>query len=191
MNDLIRVLILGSGQMGSALVRVLLEKQGVEIVGACDREPKLSGTDLGQAVGLESQLGTFVEADLATVAHRCQPDVAIQATGSQLATVMPDIEILLSKGVSVISLAEEMAYPWYRSAATAKKMDELAVANNAVVLGTGINPGFILEPSPSLAGHPRYSHCFRIQVYHGAVAFDPTPTARAASGSRGSLAKVK
>lgn len=145
MSDLVRVLILGTGQMGSAIVRVLLEKQGLEIVGAYDREPKLSGTDLGQAVGLENPLGTIVEFDLATAVHGCRPDVAIQATGSQLATVTPDIEILLSQGVSVISLAEEMAYPWCRSAATAQKMHELAVANHAVVLGTGVNPGFVLD----------------------------------------------
>ncbi len=145
MRDLIRVLIVGTGQMGSAIARVLLEKQGVEIVGACDSRSELTGADLGRVIGLERDLGTVIGSDLLGAIHQAQPDLAIQAAASQLEAVAPDIELLLCHGVSVISLAEEMAYPWYRSTAIAEKLHGLATANGAVVLGTGINPGFVLD----------------------------------------------
>lgn len=145
MRDLIRVLIVGTGQMGSAIVRVLLEKQGLEIVGACDPASELAGADLGQAVGLGRDLGIVIESDLAAAIRRSRPEVAIQATASELEAVWPDIEVLLSNGVNAISLAEEMAYSWYRSPTVAQRMHELAAANGVTVLGTGINPGFVLD----------------------------------------------
>ena len=53
--------------------------------------------------------------------------------------------MLVTGGADVISIAEEMAYPSYRSPRLAARIHELAVAHGVTVLGTGINPGFVLD----------------------------------------------
>jgi hypothetical protein len=46
-RDFIRVLILGTGQMGGAIARLVLAKQGLELV-AYGRRPERAGIDLGR-----------------------------------------------------------------------------------------------------------------------------------------------
>jgi 4-hydroxy-tetrahydrodipicolinate reductase len=145
MRELIRVLVLGAGSMGRAILRVLLEKEGLEVVGVCDRDAGLVGSDAGELCGAGRKLGVAVEGDLGTAIAVTRPEVAIQATCSSLSDAWPDVRALLESGVHVISIAEEMTYPRCRSAALAEKMDELAAANGVVALGTGINPGFMMD----------------------------------------------
>jgi 4-hydroxy-tetrahydrodipicolinate reductase len=47
--------------------------------------------------------------------------------------------------VHVISIAEEMAWPATSSPARAAHLDALARDNDAVAIGTGVNPGFVLD----------------------------------------------
>jgi len=145
MRDPIRVLILGTGQMGAGIARLVIEKQGLELVGAYGRRASRAGADLGRAIGLERDLGIDIDSDLDAAIKRTQPHVAIQATGSKLEDAWIEISVLLRHGAQVISIAEEMAYPACRSAGIAEEMHRLAVANGATVLGTGINPGFVLD----------------------------------------------
>jgi 4-hydroxy-tetrahydrodipicolinate reductase len=145
MQDPIRVLILGTGQMGSGIARHVLDTPGLELVGAYGKRRERSGTDVGRAIGLERDLGLAVEADLPALAERTRPDVAVQATCSRLDDAWPEIAILLRQGVSVVSIAEEMAFPACRSPAIAAEMHALALANGTAVVGTGINPGFVLD----------------------------------------------
>jgi 4-hydroxy-tetrahydrodipicolinate reductase len=49
------------------------------------------------------------------------------------------------RGVHVISIAEEMTFPEYRAPQAAVEIDRLAATHNVSVLGTGINPGFVLD----------------------------------------------
>lgn len=145
MRDPIRVLVLGTGQMGSGIARHVLDTPGLDLVGAYGKRRERAGTDLGPAIGLERDLGIAIEPDLAAAAERARPDVAVQATCSRLDDAWPEIAVLLRRGVSVVSIAEEMAYPAYRSPAIASEMRDLAGARGAAVVGTGINPGFVLD----------------------------------------------
>lgn len=58
---------------------------------------------------------------------------------------MPEITTLLQHGVHVISIAEQMAWPAATSAAKARQLQQLAIDYRATLLGTGINPGFVLD----------------------------------------------
>jgi 4-hydroxy-tetrahydrodipicolinate reductase len=145
MRDRIRVLVLGTGQMGAAIARVVLEKQGLQLAGAYGKRADRAGTDLGRAVDLERDLGIAIGSDLEAVIEGARPQVAIQATCSKLGDAWPEISLLLRRGVAVISIAEEMAYPAYRSREIADEMHRLAVKGRAAVVGTGINPGFVLD----------------------------------------------
>ncbi len=145
MGEGIRVLILGTGQMGAGIARLVLEKPGLALAGALGRRAGRAGMDVGRAIGLDRDLGIALEADLAAALGRARPDVAIQATCSKLEDAWPEISTLLRHGVPTISIAEEMAYPAYSSPAIAGEMHELARSKGVAVLGTGINPGFILD----------------------------------------------
>jgi len=118
---------------------------GLELVGAYGKRRERAGADLGRAIGLDRDVGIAIDADLEMAAKRAQPHVALQATCSRLDDAWPEIAIMLRNGISVVSIAEEMAYPACRSPEVAAEMAELARANGAAVVGTGINPGFVLD----------------------------------------------
>ena len=79
MRDLIRVLVLGTGQMGSGIARLVLEKQGLQLVGVYGRRRERAGMDVGPAIGLDRELGLALGNDLEALLRQTRPDVAIQA----------------------------------------------------------------------------------------------------------------
>jgi 4-hydroxy-tetrahydrodipicolinate reductase len=144
-QEVIRVLLLGTGQMGSAIGRLVHGRPGLELVGAYGRRAHRAGTDLGRAIGLERELDIPVAADLEVLLQQVQPDIAIQATCSRVADAMAELDALVTHGVHVISIAEEMAYPVCAAPDYAEQLHWQAVAKGVAVLGTGINPGFVLD----------------------------------------------
>ncbi|MFC1665323.1 2,4-diaminopentanoate dehydrogenase [Pseudomonadota bacterium] len=145
MRDQIRVLVLGTGQMGAGIARLLPQKTGLELVGAYGRRTHRAGMDLGQAIGFDRMLGIPISIDLEKLIKETRPEIAIQATCSTAADAMTEISTLLRHGVNVISIAEEMAYPRHRSPAIAKELHRQALKHGVSVLGTGVNPGFVLD----------------------------------------------
>jgi len=145
LGEAVRVVVLGTGQMGSAIAGLVLEKPGLALAGAFGRRRERAGMDLGLAVGRGEPLGLAVDADLAALLERTRPTVAIQATCSRLADAEHEIAACLARGVHVISIAEEMAWPKASSLERAARLDALARANGAVAIGTGVNPGFVLD----------------------------------------------
>jgi 2,4-diaminopentanoate dehydrogenase len=70
----------------------------------------------------------------------------------------------VSAGVSVVSSCEELLYPYYRSAELAQKLDAACKAGGARVLGTGVNPGFVMDVLPvCLTGVCREVHAVHVQ----------------------------
>lgn len=145
MHDLIRVLILGTGQMGQGISRLLLSKSGLKLVGAYGRRAERSGMNLGRIIGCTDPLDIRVSSDLSALIEQTQPHIAIQATSSILIDAKDELMLLVRKGVNVISIAEEMAYPEVKNSLLAAEIRKLAVDHDVSVLGTGINPGFVLD----------------------------------------------
>jgi hypothetical protein len=143
--EAVKVVVLGTGQMGIGIIKLLLQKPGVELVGVYGRRAQRRGLDIGQAIGLERDIGMQISHDLPQLLAHTQPHVAIQATCSAAMEAMADITILLHHGVHVISIAEEMAYPASQFPSLAAEIHQRAVAHNVTVVGTGINPGFVLD----------------------------------------------
>ena len=74
-----------------------------------------------------------------------QPDVVIQATCSRVEQAADEIKTALKGGANVISIAEEMAYPSYKAPGLSEEIQKHAVENKVTIVGTGINPGFVLD----------------------------------------------
>lgn len=131
--------------MGSGIVRLLLQKHGLELTGIYGRRAQRAGIDVGDALGLGTVIGVRITHDLPGLIEDTQPHIAIQATCSTVAQAVGEITTLLSYGVNVISIAEEMAYPSCQSPSIAEAIHRLALDHEVTVVGTGINPGFVLD----------------------------------------------
>ena len=140
----IKVVLWGMGSMGSGMGKYLVDKKGVEIVGAIANRESKAGKDVGEFFGLDKEVGVKITNDPMSVITE-DVDVVLQATSSFVEDVYPQIEEIVKRKVNVISIAEEMAYPMVGSKELSKKIDKLAKENGVSVLGTGINPGFVLD----------------------------------------------
>lgn len=145
MSNTLQVVVLGTGRMGTGIIELLRQKRGLELAGVYGRRPRPVATDVGRAIGLDEGIGLDISNDLADLLTITKPQVAIHATCSRIQEAMDEIRLLLVNGVNIISIAEEMAYPACRSPRLAEEIHELAVAHHVTVLGTGINPGFVLD----------------------------------------------
>ena len=145
MQGMLKVAVLGTGQMGSGIVKLLMRKQGIELVGVYARRADRAGADAAEAVGLDGKTGVRLTNDLSGMLSAAKPDVVIQATCSKVEQAADEIKAAVQCGANVISIAEEMAYPAYEAPALAEEIHALAVENQVTVVGTGINPGFVLD----------------------------------------------
>lgn len=139
----IRIILYGVGAIGSRIAKFLLQKEGVKIVGAIDVAKEKVGKDLGDVLALGKRLGVVVSDDPDAMLSRVKADVVVHATTSFLKQAYPQIAKAIEHGVNVVSTCEELSYPLEPE--LAKKLDELAKKHGVAVLGTGINPGFIMD----------------------------------------------
>jgi hypothetical protein len=141
----LRLVLYGVGAIGSRIAEFLLEKEGVEIVGAIDVAKEKVGKDLGDVLTLDRQLGVAVSDDPDAVLSKVKADVVVHATTSFMKQAYPQIAKVIEHGVNVVSTCEELSYPYPMEPELAKNLDELAKKHEVTVLGTGVNPGFIMD----------------------------------------------
>ncbi len=158
MGDRIRVVAYGLGVMGAGVVKALQSKEGFRLVGAVDTDPKLAGRDVGEVLGLPAPLGVTVDGDAAAVLGRVGADVAVHATSSDLRVVEPQLLACVKAGLDVVSTCEELAYPWKRHPEVARRLDAAAKEHGASLVGTGINPGYLMDALPLVLTAP----CLRV-----------------------------
>ena len=143
----IKVGIWGFGAMGSGMAKMLLKKTGVEIVSVCDMYPDRVGKSIYEVLNTEKgeRSDVIIKSDANEAFTDECADVVLLATDSFTKGAYDKIKLILEKKINVISTAEEMAYPKAQEPELAGKLDEIAKANGVSVLGTGINPGFVLD----------------------------------------------
>lgn len=141
---MIKVVGWGVGNMGRGILDMLLKKKGIEVVGAIGRRTGV-GKDIGELLGYGSLVGIIVENDAEMVLAETRPDVVILSISSYVRGVADEIGLCAKYGADVITIAEEMAYPFRTEPELSKKLDSLAKEKGITVLGTGVNPGFVLD----------------------------------------------
>jgi hypothetical protein len=141
----VKVIMYGVGAVGGLIAKSLLEKEGIEIVGAVDVAENKVGRDLGEVLGLEKKLGKKISESLDAVLSKTKADIAVHATSSYLKDTYPQISAIVEHNVNVVSTCEELSYPYTSETKLAKKLDSLAKQHDVTVLGTGINPGFLMD----------------------------------------------
>ena len=144
----IKVMFYGLGPIGSAVARQVATRKGFKIAGGIDIDPAKLGRDLGDVVALGRRLNVRVTNDAAGALKRAKPDVVVLCTSSALRNVMPQIETVLKAKIPIVSTTEELSYPVGRNRTLAKRVDRLATRAKVAVLGTGVNPGFVMDALP-------------------------------------------
>ncbi len=140
----IRVIQYGVGPIGAGMVRLMLTKPAIQIVGAIDVDPKKIGQDLGTVAGANREIGVKISSDAQAVL-KSGADVVVHTTLSHLQSVAGQLTDCMNAGLHVVSTCEELSYPFRKHPELSKQLDETAKKNNVVLLGTGVNPGFVLD----------------------------------------------
>ncbi|MGL5329863.1 MAG: 2,4-diaminopentanoate dehydrogenase [Peptostreptococcaceae bacterium] len=143
----IKVGIWGFGAMGSGMAKMLLKKTGVEIVSVCDMHPDRVNKSISEVLGceIEDKKEVIIKSDYKEAFTDECADVVLLATDSFTKGAFDKIKYILERKINVISTAEEMAYPQAQEPELAKEIEKIAKENGVSVLGTGINPGFVLD----------------------------------------------
>ncbi|MFK5883992.1 MAG: 2,4-diaminopentanoate dehydrogenase [Candidatus Izemoplasma sp.] len=143
----IKVVIWGFGAMGKGMAEMLLTKNGVEITGVCDLHPDLVGKELYRVLELQESDNNKLKItnNIEDLLDSKNCDLVLLATDSFTKKAFPKMKLILEKGINVISTAEEMAYPKAQDPDLAEELNKIAKTNSVTLLGTGINPGFIMD----------------------------------------------
>ncbi len=146
----IKVLQVGLGPIGVQSTLLLVDRPSVKLVGAVDIDSYKYGKDLGVIAGLKNKLQAPVKQDMGYFFETKSktPDIALVTTVSSIEKNMDLFISIMEKGVNVLSSCEELVYPWVTQPKLAEKLDACAKANGVSILGTGVNPGFLMDFFP-------------------------------------------
>lgn len=141
-----RIVQVGLGPLGIKVLEDAVQRGVVDVVGAVDVSPELAGKPLAAiAPGLPQDI--VVRRDLDDI-DWAKVDVAVVTTSSALDRCADTFEELLDHRVHIVSSCEELVFPWLRHPALAAELDLAARRADRVLLGTGVNPGFVMDLLP-------------------------------------------
>jgi hypothetical protein len=164
MNDTIKIAQFGLGPIGIESLKLAAAKPWVNIVGGIDIDPAKVGQDLGTLTGLPSLQGRLVYASPEELPANAKPDVVLHTTVSKFKNAFPQLEPLARAGISVVSSCEELLFPQLNHPALAAKLDTICQAGGSRIIGTGVNPGFVMDVLPiCLTGVSRDVRSINIQ----------------------------
>ena len=144
----IKILQIGLGPLGQKTVQYISERKGMEIVAAVDIDTKKTGKDVGEVCSLGKELGIKVAPGLEMAMQGVKPDVVLLTTVSSLNSLAGQVEEIARYGLNIVSTCEELSHPWGTQKELAEKLDGIAKKNNISILGTGVNPGVLMDFLP-------------------------------------------
>ena len=141
----IRAIQYGVGPIGASIARLMRDKKAIEIVGAIDTDPAKAGKDLGEVVGAaDAPWGVNISADAKEMLEQAA-DVVIHSTSSSLPKVMDQLLACLEAESCIVSTCEELSYPYRTYPELSAKLDAAAKDWGVALVGTGVNPGFVMD----------------------------------------------
>ena len=148
MGETIGVVQFGCGPIGCSIARLAAQRPELAVLGGIDIDPAVAGRNLGEVAATHERLEAVVHADAAAALRELQPRVVFHTTGSRVADVFDQLAMIAAAGANVVSTCEELAFPAYRDPESAARLHELACGHGVSILGTGVNPGFLMDTWP-------------------------------------------
>ncbi|MFX0205651.1 MAG: hypothetical protein ACFFDT_06655 [Candidatus Hodarchaeota archaeon] len=149
-----KVIQVGLGPMGQRITKLLIERENIELIGAIDIDPNLEGKKLDEIFDLKGLPEISVESNLKKLLNVKQADIVIISTSSALEKVAPLIIEAIKANCNVISICEELSYPFEYHPELSDKINRLAMEHHVSVVGTGINPGYLMDLLPIVLTAP-------------------------------------
>jgi 2,4-diaminopentanoate dehydrogenase len=171
----IKVAQFGLGPIGVESLKLAAAKPWIEIVGAVDIDANKIGKDLGEFSQLQNLRGVKISGSLDDLLSKATPDVVLHTTVSKFKAAFDQIEPMARRGISVVSSCEELIFPQLLQPALAAQLNDICKTGNARVVGTGVNPGFVMDVLPvCLTGVCRDVRAIHIQrVVNAATRREP------------------
>lgn len=144
----IRVAQFGLGPIGIETIRLLSRRSWCEIVGGVDIDPAKQGKRITDLAEFDLDGTPIVYPSFAALLDEVRPDVVIHTAGSKVLSTLLQMEPMVTAGCSVVSSCEELLFPWHRAPEHSQAFDAICRDNGARVVGTGVNPGFVLDVLP-------------------------------------------
>ena len=130
----IRVIQVGLGPIGIATAKLTQQKSTLRLVAAVDVRP-----------GVCKELGVPLFSNIGAAVKKHPADVAILTTGSHFLRVRALLNEIFAAGLHIVSSCEELLFPWHRNPKEADATDHIARRAGVACLGTGVNPGFVMD----------------------------------------------
>lgn len=164
MSDKIKIAQYGLGPIGLESLKLAAAKPWAEVMGGIDIDPAKVGKDLGELTATSSLKGRKVHASLEDLLAHAKPDVVLHTTVSKFKQAFPQFEPMARAGISVVSSCEELLFPLLNEPALAAKLDKICQEGGARIVGTGVNPGFVMDVLPiCLTGVSRDVRAIHVQ----------------------------
>lgn len=161
-----RILHVGLGPLGHRIISDIYERSYGHVVALVDHDPAIAGKNASTIIP-DADPRLKILASLDEVESWDTIDCAIVTTASDLPGCADIFRELLRRGKPIISTCEELVYPWLRHVGLTEELDDLAKRHGGRLLGTGVNPGFLMDALPvmlsSVCKQLRGISCHRIQ----------------------------
>lgn len=146
-----RAALFGTGRSGTELVRAALLRDDVELVAGVTVSPGKAGADLGElTVGVP--LGIAVGSDLDAVLARDDVDVVVHCGIGSNRELGELLGRCAAAGKDAVTVAGFVHPPTAIGAEAAAALDRRAREGGGRIVGTGVNPGLLLDVLPALWG---------------------------------------
>jgi hypothetical protein len=160
----IKIAQFGLGPIGVETLRLAASKPWADIVGAVDIDPAKVGRDLGELTGVRQLRRRLVYPSLDALLRKTKPEAIFHTAVSRFQAAFAQLEPMARAGISVVSSCEELVFPQLREPALARRLDQICRRTGARIVGTGINPGFVMDLLPvCLTGVSREVRAVHIQ----------------------------
>lgn len=151
---MLRILHVGLGPLGRMIVPDIVHRNAGRLIGVVDTDPALVGQRVGDvipALRADSSEASLKISGSLEASMSAGFDVAVVSTSSDLSRCAPTLRELLARGGCVVSTCEELLYPWLRHPVLAEELERLCTRHGGRLLGTGVNPGFLMDTLPVVA----------------------------------------
>lgn len=147
---MITTLHVGLGTIGREILKATALTGRCRPVGGVD--PVFAGQEMSALPEIPQVKGkVFHDLDEAL---SLKPRAAVISTFSRVEAIADDLFKLIAAGVNVVSSCENLSYPWLKTPELADELDEAAKDAGVTIVGTGVNPGFVLDCLPVMLCRP-------------------------------------
>ena len=135
------MVVVGLDEIGTLVAANVLKHPELELVGVVD--PSLAGRRLPSLIPGAPDLE--IEAAAQRLYLEAKGGAALISAGPSLDDVADEIEQAVRAGLHVVSGCEELSNPWFVDPELSDDLDALAQERGVAILGTGANPGFVMD----------------------------------------------